>query len=119
RSDELERRHPLLPALQAWRRSGLAETITLDALPTAGIAEMIAATLDTNEVGRELRDLMYERSEGNPFVLEEMLKDALDRGDVFRSATGWVRRSIDELRFTGNVRVPILLRIGRWDYRTV
>ena len=29
RSDELQRRHPLLPTLQAWRRSRLAETVTL------------------------------------------------------------------------------------------
>ena len=32
RSDELDRRHPLVPALQTWRRSGVAEIV--DARPS-------------------------------------------------------------------------------------
>ena len=41
RADELHRRHPLAPVLQSWRRSGLAETVELEPLAPAGVAEMI------------------------------------------------------------------------------
>jgi len=115
RSDELDRRHPLLPVLQAWRRSGLAETVELDPLPPRGVAEMISSILDDDEVGEDFRDLMHARSEGNPFVLEELLKDAIDGGDVFQSGDGWDRRSLEDLRLPETVRDTILLRLGRLE----
>src|ERR687887_2025958 len=115
RSDELDRRHPLAPLLQTWRRSAMAETITLSPLGQAEIAEMIAAILDAETVGPEFRDLMHRRTEGNPFVLEEMLKEAIDRGDVVRTGHGWKPRRLEELRIPETVRDTILLRFARLD----
>ena len=113
RSDEVHRRHPLLPSLQAWRRSPAAETVKLGALPPEGTAEMIAAIFDSREVGDEFAGFMHARTEGNPFVLEEMLKEALDRGDVFRTAHGWERKALEDLRVPDTVRDTILLRLDR------
>src|ERR687888_1365754 len=115
RSDELDRRHPLAPLLQTWRRSAVAETITLSPLDRSEIAEMIAAILDAETVGPEFRDLMHVRTEGNPFVLEEMLKEAIDRGDVVRTGHGWKPRRLEELRIPETVRDTILLRFTRLD----
>jgi class 3 adenylate cyclase len=115
RSDELDRRHPVAPLLQTWRRSGLAELVSLSPLDRREIAEMIAAILDDEEIGPELRDLMHARTEGNPFVLEEMLKEAIDRGDVVRTGHGWQTRSLGELRIPETVRDTILLRFARLD----
>jgi class 3 adenylate cyclase/predicted negative regulator of RcsB-dependent stress response len=114
RSDELDRRHPVAPLLQTWRRSGVAELVQLSPLERGEVAEMLAAILD-DEVGPELRDLMHVRTEGNPFVLEEMLKEAIDRGDVVRTGHGWHPRSLDELRIPETVRDTILLRFARLD----
>jgi class 3 adenylate cyclase len=115
RSDELDRRHPLAPLLQTWRRSRVAEPVTLSPLGETEVAEMIAAILDHDEIGPEFRDLMHERTEGNPFVLEEMLREAIDRGDVFRTADGWDRREMTEVRIPETVRDTILLRFARLD----
>src|SRR5919109_1455575 len=115
RSDELDRRHPVAPLLQTWRRSALAEHVALAPLDRGEIAEMIAAILDDEEIGPELRDLMHGRTEGNPFVLEEMLKEAIDRGDVVRTGHGWQARSLGELRIPETVRDTILLRFARLD----
>ena len=113
RSDELDRRHPLAPVLQAWRRSGLVEIVSLPALDEDQLAEMVAAILDETDVGADFRRVMHDRTEGNPFVLEEMLREAIDRGDIFRTGAGWERRS--ELRIPETVRDTILLRFGRLD----
>src|SRR5918912_1106602 len=115
RSDELDRRHPLAPLLQTWRRSSVAETVTLSPLERGEIAEMIAAILDAETVGPEFRDLMHRRTEGNPFVLEEMLKEAIDRGDVVRTGQGWKPRRLEELRIPEIVLDTILLRFARLD----
>src|SRR5919198_1571500 len=115
RSDELDRRHPLAPLLQTWRRSSVAETVTLSPLDRGEIAEMIATILDADTIGAEFRDLMHRRTEGNPFVLEEMLKEAIDRGDVVRTGHGWKPRKLEELRIPETVRDTILLRFARLD----
>src|SRR5262245_49719283 len=115
RSDELQRRHPLLPTLQAWRRSRLAETITLRPLLPLGVAGMIASIFDADDVADEFRDLIAARTEGNPFVVEEMLREAIERGDVYLDGGRWERRAIDELEIPQSVRETILLRIGRLD----
>ncbi|MBV9534175.1 MAG: AAA family ATPase [Solirubrobacterales bacterium] len=115
RSDELDRRHPLAPLLQTWRRLGIVELVSLSPLRESEIAEMIAAILDGQRVEPEFRDLMYARSEGNPFVVEEMLKEALDRGDFLPGGRGWQRGALEELSIPETVRDTILLRFGRLD----
>src|SRR5262249_40233842 len=54
-------------------------------------------------------------AEGNPFVLEEMLKEAIDRGDVFQAGEHWDRRAADDLRIPATVRDTILMRFARLD----
>jgi class 3 adenylate cyclase len=115
RSDELDRRHPLAPLLQSWRRSGTGELVTLAPLDRGQIAEIISAILDGEQVDEEFHELMYARTEGNPFVLEEMLKEAIDRAVVQRSGEGWQRRSFEQLRIPDTVRDTILLRFARLD----
>ena len=53
---------------------------------------MIASIFDADEVADDFRDLIAERTEGNPFVVEEMLREAVERGDVPRGG-GWERRA--------------------------
>src|SRR5207247_3390320 len=77
------------------------------------VADMVCAIFEEKSVTDEFRDFLHDRSEGNPFVLEEMLRDAIDRGDVFRTETGWDRKSVAEIRIPPNVRDTILQRLER------
>ena len=113
RSDELHRKHPLLPTIQGWRRSGVVEIIELRPLDAHGVAEMVRAIFEEAELTDEFRDFLLERSEGNPFVLEEILRDAFDRGDIFRTARGWDRKALSEMRIPRTVRDAILHRLER------
>ena len=119
RSDELDRRHPLTRTVQVWRRAGLAETIAVSSMTPANVTEMIAAILNADEVGAELASLVAERAEGNPFVLEEMLREAIDRGEIVQTDTGWRRGSVDTLRMPETVREAVLLRVGRLDAESI
>jgi class 3 adenylate cyclase len=115
RVDEIDRLHPLLRLLQSWRRSTVADTVKLEALSNEDIGRIIAAIFDERNVSGELQDLMYERSEGNPFVLEEFLKEAIDRGDIYQGKEGWDRKPIDSFRIPESVRDTVLLRVSRLD----
>ena len=115
RSDELDRRHPLTRTVQVWRRAGLAETVVVSRIAGTDVAEMIAAILNAEEVSPELTALVDARAEGNPFVLEEMLREALDRRELERSSTGWKPGSVGALPLPETVREAVLLRLGRLD----
>jgi class 3 adenylate cyclase len=113
RSDELHRRHPFVPTLQGWRRSGLAEVVELEPLAEAGVGEMLQAILGSDRIDPELRDLMLERTEGNPFVLEEMLKEATEAGGPRPGDAS--RLAVDDRTIPETVRDTILLRLARLE----
>jgi class 3 adenylate cyclase len=111
RVDEMHRKHPLAHLIQAWRRTKAASVLELQPLPPDGIAGMVRAIFDESEITSEFRDFLHERSEGNPFVLEELLKAAIDRGDIYRTADKWERKGLEDLRLPQTVRDTILLRL--------
>src|SRR5205807_290671 len=79
------------------------------------VGRMVCAIFDEDEISPEFRDVLHDRTEGNPFVIEEMLKNALDRGDIFKKDSGWDRKSVAELGLgiPPTVSDSILLRIER------
>jgi class 3 adenylate cyclase len=115
RTDELHRRHPFLPTLQGWRRSGAADVLELEPLSEDGVREMLAAILGPDAVDPELHELMLERTEGNPFVLEEMLREVVESSN----GDGLSRDAVGQTRLPESVRHAILLRVQRLgDERT-
>jgi tetratricopeptide (TPR) repeat protein len=114
RGDELHRRHPLLPLLQSWGRAGV-ETIQLASLAPDAIGAMVSAIFE-DPTRSDTRDYLYRRCDGNPFVLEELLKAALDHGDIFRTAEGrWERRALGDIRLPETVRDMILPRLEQFE----
>ena len=114
RPDEIHRRHPLWPRLQDWRRKGLTQTVTLHPLGSGEVRRMVDAIFD-EATQYETAEFLHERCEGNPFVLEELLKEALERGDFYRTEHGWERKELHELRLPETVRETILLRLERLE----
>ena len=76
----------LRPTWGAGKRN--AAVLWLDPLPAAAASqmldEMLAAVLPD-----ELRDLVVERADGNPFFLEELVGELVESGVLVRSEGGW------------------------------
>jgi DNA-binding CsgD family transcriptional regulator len=79
RSDDLGRRHPLLPTLALLERLPSVERIDLPRLAPAAVQEQIAGILGAVPSGR-LVDQIVERSDGNPFFVEELMAGGPDLG---------------------------------------
>lgn len=114
RLDGLDRRHPLAVMVEDWRRSRLAEVIELAPLTAESVATMLRAMFG-GDPSPEIRQLLYERSEGNPFALEEILKDALDR-DAIRlqdlvAGSGGRTHQLSRLRLPRTVRDSVQSRL--------
>src|SRR6185503_10051337 len=72
RSDELHRRHPLLPWLAELERGGRVERIDLRRLDQAETEALLTAILGAPPTG-DLAGQIHRRSDGNPFFVEELL----------------------------------------------
>ena len=77
RSDELHRRHPLRPLLAELERLDHARRIELEPFDRAELVEALQDILG-DAPSRQLVDRLFERSEGNPLYLEELLAAGLD-----------------------------------------
>ncbi len=72
RSDELHRRHPLLPFLAEQERSGRAERLQLSRFDRSELAAQLAAILGA-QPDPDLLERIMARSQGNAFYAEELL----------------------------------------------
>ncbi len=78
RSDEMHRRHPLRPLVTAWERVRNLERLELERFTRAEVAEQLNAICETTP-SIEFMDVVFERSQGNAFLVEEILA-ATDSG---------------------------------------
>src|SRR6201999_467142 len=80
RSDELHRRHPFRRVAARWEQQRTVTRIELDRLSESEVNEQITAILGHRPDG-ELIDLLFERSEGVPLFVEELL-GAVQQGGI-------------------------------------
>jgi class 3 adenylate cyclase len=110
RTDELHRRHPLADLLAELSRERRLEEIRLDPLRPEEVRAMLSAIFDGTTISDEFLDAVMDRTDGNPFFVEELARTLVDRGDVYRSEGDWSRRSIEAIELPVSVRDALLAR---------
>ena len=99
RSDDLHRRHPLAPVLVDLARSPRVETMTLARLGLEDTGALVRAIAGRDPAPDRVTAL-FERSDGNPFFLEELLAvDAVMPG-------GRIPASVNETLIVRIARLP-------------
>lgn len=72
RTDEIHRSHPLRPLVSEWERVRSVRRLELQRFTREEAARQLEAILGTPPA-KTMLDLLYERSEGNAFLIEEIL----------------------------------------------
>jgi DNA-binding CsgD family transcriptional regulator len=103
RTDELHRSHPLRPLVTGWERVRAVQRIELERLGRAEVARQLEAILGEPPAAR-LVDQVHERSEGNAFLVEEIL--------------GAVQNGADPDQLPLSLRDVLLARVERLDPST-
>jgi class 3 adenylate cyclase/tetratricopeptide (TPR) repeat protein len=111
RTLELDRQHPLLPIVQRWRRAGLSETTELRPLSADDVGAMVSAIFDLDATSADLARTLHERTDGVPFAVEELLKEAADEGTVDWNAEHWDPRALAALPAPRSIADNILRRV--------
>ena len=112
REVELDEHLPLNDLLQTLNRERLSARIKLTRLDRASTEDLLGA-LFLEEITPEFRDAIYRETEGNPFFVEEVVKDLVESGQIYYQDGRWHRPSISRLNIPQSVRVTIQSRIGK------
>ena len=115
RSDELHRRHPLLPWLAELDRTGRVQRIDVARLQPTVTRELLASILGT-EPDAEMVERVVERSDGNPFFIEELAmaeRSSSDRG-MPPTLRGILLARISALPEDAQAVVGVAAVAGRW-----
>ncbi len=93
--------------------------IRLQRFDDANVGELLATLSGDQKITDEFKQLIYSRTGGNPFFIEEVMRSLVERGDVFRNEKGlWDRKPIQEILIPQSVQGLIKQRIDRLDRGT-
>jgi class 3 adenylate cyclase/tetratricopeptide (TPR) repeat protein len=88
--------------------------LPLQRLSADQTADMAAAILEASAIPAEIRSLIGNKAEGNPFFIEEVTKSLIEIGALRRTDNGYVLdRPIDEISIPDTIQDVIMARIDR------
>ena len=115
RDTDVDERHPLFPVLSELNRERIPRPIHLKRMSIDDIAEMIKQLLGQKDVPRNFCELVYEKTRGNPFFTEEVVKALKEQDIIYREKGEWRIKELSSIKFPPTVKSVIEYRIGRLD----
>jgi tetratricopeptide (TPR) repeat protein len=115
RETDIDERHPLPPVLTELNRERLLQSVPLKRLSFDEVSEMIKRMLEQDDVPREFCELVYEKTRGNPFFVEEVIKSLREEGVIYREENKWKIKEVSKIEFPETVKGVIKNRISRLD----
>ncbi|NIW51665.1 MAG: hypothetical protein GWN17_05470, partial [Candidatus Korarchaeota archaeon] len=93
----------------------MLQTIVLKRLSFHDVIEMIKRVLEQDDVPRRFCRLVYEKTRGNPFFVEEVIKSLKEEGVISAEKEKWKIKEVSKIEFPETVKEVIKARIGRLD----
>jgi transcriptional regulator with XRE-family HTH domain/tetratricopeptide (TPR) repeat protein len=114
----VNRQHPLVSLLHDLVREHLVERVPIRRLSVGGTHQLIKAALEQAQVPRafaseEFAQVLYTRTEGNPFFTHEVLQALIEQGTVFRGGSAWDRATLERLAIPESIRLVIGQRVAQ------
>ena len=115
RDTDIDQRHPLSPVLTELNRERLFQSVLLKRMSPEEVSEMIKQILEQDEVPREFSKLVYEKTRGNPFFVEEVMKSLKEEEVIYREENKWKMQEVSRIEFPETVKSVLKARISRLD----
>jgi len=115
RETEIDEKHPLSPVLTELNRERLLEAVSLRRMSPGDVSEMIKQILEQDYVLGEFCELVYRKTGGNPFFVEEVIKSLKEEQLIFREENQWKIKEVSRIEFPETVRGVVKARISRLD----
>jgi len=115
RDTYVDKKHPLSPVLTELNRERLLQSVPLKRMSFNDVSEMIRRILEQDEVAKEFCELVYEKTRGNPFFVEEVIKSLKEEEVIYRKGNKWEIKEVSRIEFPETVKDVIKARIDRLD----
>jgi tetratricopeptide (TPR) repeat protein len=115
RDTDIDERHPLSPVLTELNRERLLQSAQLKRMSFDEVSEMIKRMLEQDDVPREFCELVYEKTRGNPFFVEEVIKSLKEEEVIYREENKWKIKEVSKIEFPKTVKGVVKARISRLD----
>ncbi len=96
-----------------WGNKSYYVQLRLDALGREGAGEMLSTLLGDSVELDPLKRMVVDRTEGNPFFIEEMVQALFDEGALVRNGGVKIARSLAQMRLPPTVQGVLASRIDR------
>jgi tetratricopeptide (TPR) repeat protein len=114
RDQELEEQRSLSHSVAEINRERLSYTLPLKRLDFNSVLQMTRQTFG-DKVPGGLPDLMYTKTEGNPFFVEEVLRSLVEEGAVYPVENGWGIKDVSDLRVPRGIKEVARKKLERLD----
>jgi adenylate cyclase len=115
RETYVDDQHPLSPVLTELNRERLLQSVPLKRLSFDDTAEMIKRILEQDEMPKEFCKVVYEKTRGNPFFAEEVIRSLKEEEVIYREKNQWKIKEVSRIEFPKTVKSVIKKRISRLD----
>jgi len=115
RSTDIDSKHPLTPVLTELNRERIPQSVSLKRMSLDDVTEMIKQILEQDDVPTEFCKLVYEKTRGNPFFAEEVIKSLKEEELVYRQENKWKIKEVSSIEFPETVKNVIKARMSRLD----
>jgi tetratricopeptide (TPR) repeat protein len=97
-----------------WHRKTYYQQLRLDPLPAASAAELLDALVGQDHSLAPLKQLLIERTEGNPFFLEESVRTLVETGILAGERGGYrLAKPLQSTQVPATVHAVLAARIDR------
>jgi tetratricopeptide (TPR) repeat protein len=96
-----------------WNSKTCYTQLRLDPLGIESAGEMLAALLGSSEELAALKRMIVEKTEGNPFFMEEIVQGLFEQSALARNGEAKLSKSLQELKIPPTVQAMLAARIDR------
>ena len=115
RNTDIDAKHPLSPVLTELNRERLPQSIQLKRMSLSDVSEMVKSTLEQDDVPADFCKLIYEKTRGNPFFAEEVVRSLKEEEVIYREENKWKIKEVSKIEFPETVKSVIKARLDRLD----
>jgi tetratricopeptide (TPR) repeat protein/KaiC/GvpD/RAD55 family RecA-like ATPase len=115
RETDIDDKHPLSPVLAELNRERLLQSVPLKRLSFDDVVEMIRRILEQDDVPREFCELIYAKTQGNPFFVEEVISSLKEEEVIYREKNEWKIKEVSKIEFPETVKSVVKKRLSRLD----
>jgi tetratricopeptide (TPR) repeat protein/KaiC/GvpD/RAD55 family RecA-like ATPase len=115
RSTDIDAKHPLTPVLAELKRERLPQSVSLKRMSLEDTSEIIRQILEQDDVAPEFCRLVYDKTRGNPFFVEEVTESLKEEGVIYKEENRWKIKEVSEIEFPETVKNVLKSRFARLD----